>query len=490
MAGVSKQFGGIKALTNVSMDVNRGEVLALVGENGAGKSTLIKILSGVYQRDSGSIVFNGQPVGVESPRKAEELGISVIHQELPMVSGMSVAENFFLGREPLKGDRGLLDWKMMYNETSRHLQALGVSVDVKAPVRQLGMGHQQMIAIARALARKASLVIMDEPTSSLTKHESERLFETIENLKRQGITIVYISHRIEEIFRLSDRIAVLRDGQHVGTVATRNTSADDVLKMMVGRELKEKFPKQPAPIGDDVLVVRDFGRGAAVKDCSFTARRGEILGCFGLVGAGRTELARLLFGADKADRGTVRLAGRELDMSSPRSTMRAGLCLVPEDRKGQGLILGMAIRENVSLPCLARFARGGLVRASAERSAVAKMVDSLRIRCSGVEQRVRDLSGGNQQKVVVAKWLLSEFDVIIFDEPTRGIDVGAKVEIYHLVNDLVQAGKCVIMISSEMEEILGMCDRVLVMHEGSIGAEFPRSEATPERIMYYATGGR
>jgi ribose transport system ATP-binding protein len=487
--GLSKQFGNISALKNVSLNVNRGEILALVGENGAGKSTLIKILSGVYQRDTGEILFNGNPVEIESPRKAEELGIAVIHQEIPMVPYMSVAENFFLGKEPLRGKSGLIDWGTTFREASRSLRLLGVDVDVKARVRDFGLGHQQMVAIARALAQKASLVIMDEPTSSLTGHESERLFETITELKNQGITVIYISHRIEEVFRLSDRIAVLRDGELLDTLDTREANPDQVLKLMVGRQLKERYPKIKTAIGEEILSVNGLTRGKYVRNCTFSAHRGEIAGFFGLVGAGRTELARLIFGADKADSGTVTLAGKLLDLSSPRAVLKAGVCMVPEDRKGEGLILTMSIRENMTLPSLDCFTKYGLLSNKHEHNAVTRMIKNIGVRCSGTDQKAHDLSGGNQQKVVIGKWLLSNFDVIIFDEPTRGIDVGAKVEIYNLISHLVSEGKCVIMISSEIEEILGMCDQIMVMHEGEIVAKFPRGQVTAEKVMHYATGG-
>lgn len=486
---LSKRFGNTLALKNVSLDIRRGEVLALVGENGAGKSTLIKILSGVYQRDSGAILLNGGPVEIESPRKAEELGIAVIHQEIPMVSNMSVAENFFLGREPLRGELGLIDWGTAFEETSRTLRSLGVDIDVRARVRDFGLGHQQMVAIARALSQNAALVIMDEPTSSLTGHESERLFDIINELKNQGITVIYISHRIEEVFRLTDRIAVMRDGELLAILNTHETNPDEVLKLMVGRQLKERYPKKKVPIREEILFVNGLTRGKHVRNCTFSARKGEIVGFFGLVGAGRTELARLVFGADEADSGTVTLAGKAINLRSPRAALEAGICMVPEDRKAEGLILKMCIRENMTLPSLDRFTKYGFLNANRERNLVRETINSIGVRCSGTEQRVSHLSGGNQQKVVIGKWLLSDFDVIIFDEPTRGIDVGAKVEIYNLITELVSEGKCVIMISSEIEEVLGMCDQIIVMHEGEIVARFPRDQATAEKVMYYATGG-
>ncbi len=487
MRGISKRFPGVQALDNVDFELKRGEVHALVGENGAGKSTLMKILAGALQRDSGAISLNGTEVEIPDPITAQRLGISLIYQEFNLVPFLSVAENIFLGREPRKKS-GLIDWVTLYRDAERILARLDVQIDVRERVQRLSVAEQQMVEIAKAVSFRSKVLAMDEPSATLTEHELERLFDLIRGLVEEGVSVIYISHRLEEIYEIADRVTVLRDGKHVATDRVENLTKEDIVRLMVGREINEEFPPREANIGDEVLRVEGLTRTGFFEDVSFHVRAGEIVGVAGLVGAGRTEVARAIFGADPIDRGQVYLNGRALEVRSPRDAIDAGIGLVTEDRKAQGLILGMSVLENITLPSLHEFSRAGFIDKPAEREAASRYVQELRIRTPSLRQTVRNLSGGNQQKVVLAKWLLTNSKVMIFDEPTRGIDVGAKWEIYNLLNTLAARGVAIVMISSELPEILGMSDRILVMHEGRIAGELPREQATQERVMQLATG--
>ncbi|MDH7602057.1 MAG: sugar ABC transporter ATP-binding protein [Armatimonadota bacterium] len=490
MRGITKTYPGVKALDGVDFEVLPGEVHALVGENGAGKSTLMKILAGADIKDSGRIIIDGKEVHIASPQEAMRLGISIIYQEFNLVPYMSAAENIFLGREPMTAIPGVVDFKRMYAEAERLISELGVRLDVRVPVNQLSVAQQQMVEIAKATSRNARIIAMDEPSATLTEHELENLFALIRRLKADGVSIIYISHRLDEIFRIADRVTVLRDGKLVATKPVAETSREELIRMMVGRELKDTIPKTEVQPGDVVLEVRGLTREGVIRDISFSVRRGEILGIAGLVGAGRTEVARAIFGADPIDSGEILLEGKPVTIRSPKDAIRLGIGLVTEDRKALGLILGMAVRENVTIANLDPLSRFGFISRRKEQEVANRYVEDLMIRTPSIEQAVQNLSGGTQQKVVLAKWLFTQSKVLIFDEPTRGIDVGAKTEIYQLMNRLAEQGVAIIMISSELPEILGMSDRILVMHEGEIAGELSREEATQEKIMFLATGGR
>jgi len=497
MAEISKEFPGVLALERVSVSAERGEVLALLGENGAGKSTLVKILSGVYPYPEygGEIRIGGRVCRFRSTRDAVEAGVTIIHQELNLVPQFSVAENIFLGREPAR--RGAIDQAAMEREAAAILARMRVELDPRTPVYQLSVGQQQLVEIAKALSLQARILIMDEPTSALAQSEVLHLFDLIRNLRRDGVTIIYISHKLEEIFALADRVTVLRDGQYVGTRSVAEASRDELVSMMVGRELGELYPKAQAGLGEAVLEVEGLSAerpdrpGAfAVDGVSFQLHAGEVLGLAGLLGAGRTELALTLFGAWPGPcRGRVRIGGCEVLPRSPREAIDAGLALVTEDRKLTGLVLGMGTGENVSLASLPDLSPLGVVDRRAEESLVRRYVQELRVKVSRLEQPVGTLSGGNQQKVVLAKWLATNPKVLILDEPTRGIDVGAKAEVYQIIGELAARGVAILMISSELPELLAMSDRILVMHQGRAAAVLDRVEATQERIMAYATGG-
>ncbi len=462
-----------------------GEVHALMGENGAGKSTLIRVLAGAHCADAGTIRINGRPVRFTSPRDAERSGISVIYQEFNLVPTLSARENLFLGRERTVGP--FISLAVERQQARELFGRLDVRVDPEALVSELTVAQQQGVEIAKAISLDARIIVMDEPTASLTGQEAESLFRLIVELKGRGLGIVYVSHRMDEIFRLADRVTVMRDGRHVATRPMKDWSRQDPIETMVGRKLESEFPKVPATLGVERLVVRNLRRGSAVKGVSFTIRRGEVLGLTGLVGAGRTEVARLIFGADRADGGEIFVDGKPVTIRSPIDAIRHGICLITEDRKAQGLVLGHCVRENFGLPNLAHFSRFGFMLGSRERTAFARFVKSLRIKIPHDEELAMNLSGGNQQKVVLAKWLETDCDVILFDEPTRGIDIGTKHEIYLLINRLAAAGKAVLMISSELPEILGMSDRILVMHEGRITGEvIDVTKATQEQLLALA----
>ena len=493
MEGISKAFPGVQALADVDFELAAGEVLGLVGENGAGKSTLMKILSGVYRKDAGRIFLYDREVDIESPHHAQQLGIAIIYQEFNLIPNQSAAANVFITREPRRLSLGrfvsFVDRRRMEREAQEHLDRVGARVPAAALVRDLSVAEQQMVEVAKALAVDARIIVMDEPTSALGEDEVERLFEIIGTLKKQGIAIIFITHRLEEVFRIADRVVVLRDGQRVGSMPIDQAMPENVIHLMVGRELGDMFHKEEAEIGAPLLEVRGLTRQGVVEDVSFTLRRGEILGFAGLVGAGRTETARLLFGADPKDAGQIYVEGELVKIDSPMDAVMAGIGLLPEDRGNQGLVLSLSVLENVVLPTLDDYARAGwwMDRRSL-RSTAQDYVDKLDIRTPHLEQKAMFLSGGNQQKTVVAKWLASQPRVLIMDEPTRGIDVGAKAEVHALMSRLAQAGVGIIMISSELPEILGMSDRILVMAEGRVAAILDREEATQEIIMAYASG--
>jgi len=494
---VSKRFPGVRALHNVSFEVVPGEVHALIGENGAGKSTLMKILSGVYTDYEGEVLLDGQPLTLGGPREAQRRGIAIIHQELNLIPELTVAENIFLGREPRTG-AGLLDVTRMEQESRSLLNRLNLAIPPDRPVKWLRVGEQQLVEVAKALSLDARLLILDEPTSALSQAEIDRLFTVIAALKDHGVTMIYISHKFDEIFRIADRVTVLRDGECIGTRSIAEADQQSLIRMMVGRSLSDLFPKEVATVGKEALKVEHLdllpgrGDGRTLSDISFTLRRGEILGIAGLMGAGRTELLETLFGVHPAQRvrGRIEIAGQEQRITSPRDAIRAGLAFVTEDRKTQSLILKLSVAHNLTLAALNRFLRFNVVRSREENDAVERSIEQLRIKTPSSSIDVDKLSGGNQQKVALAKCLLTRPRVLLLDEPTRGIDIGAKVEIYGLISRLAQEGAAVVIASSELLELLAMCDRIIVLCEGRLTAELSRSEATQERIMEAATARR
>ncbi|MBK8314526.1 MAG: sugar ABC transporter ATP-binding protein [Acidobacteria bacterium] len=486
MRAIRKTFPGVVALNNVDFDLRRGEVHILLGENGAGKSTLMKILSGAYQKDSGKILLNNREIEIKNPRHSCELGIGIIYQELNLVPHLSAAENIFLGREPAA--LGLIDKKRMNQSAQRLLAGLGMDFDPQRLVRELSIAEQQMVEIAKAISLDARILIMDEPTSALTEREIKELFTRIRLLKSDGVSIIYISHRMEELFEIGDRVTVLRDGGWIGTHNIAEVTKPELIRMMVNRELTQQFPKIKAPRGREVLRVEGLSRNDALTRISFSLYEGEILGISGLLGSGRTELARAIFGLDKIDAGSIQVKGRLQKITSPRQAINLGFGFLTEDRKTQGLVLPLSVQENICLPSVERFSRFGVVSNSEEAEAAGRFLKDLRIKATGLGQRVIYLSGGNQQKVVLSKWLCSNGNILIFDEPTRGIDVGSKAEIYQLMNQLTAAGTAILMISSDLPEILGMSDRILVMHQGRINGEFSAAEATQEQILHCALG--
>jgi ribose transport system ATP-binding protein len=486
---ISKRFPGVHALDEVSLTVVPGEVHAVVGENGAGKSTLMKILAGAQSPDAGSIAMAGSPVTIPGPREAHDLGIITIYQELSLINALSVGENIFLGDLPTRGGGAWnVDWPEVWRRSDELLVRVGLRIRSQTLVRELSVAQKQMVEIARALARNVRVLILDEPTSSLTERETERLFEIIATLRERGVGIIYISHRLEEVFRIAQRVTVLRDGKLVGTLPTSEASEDRLVRMMVGRDLSRLFTQARETDAPVRLAARGLSRGKALYDVDLEVRAGEIVGLAGLVGAGRTELVRCLFGADRLDKGEILLDGRPVKIRTPGDAVDLGIALVPEDRKLQALILGMGVRENLSLPMLDRLGSPYVPSRTQERSLVREYIDNLSIRTPHMEQRVGALSGGNQQKVVIARWLATKPKVLILDEPTRGIDVGAKAEVHALIARLAESGVAILMVSSELPEILGMSHRILVMRGGRIVAEMPRSEASEEAIMAAATG--
>lgn len=486
---VSKSFPGVQALKDVRLSLEKGEVLAVIGENGAGKSTLMKILAGVQEPNSGQLLIDSEPVRIETTRKAMDLGVVLIHQELNLSDNLDVGSNIFLGREPRKN--GLIDQRKIHRDSVEYLRKVGLDVNPKTIVSTLTIGHQQLIEIAKALSVNARVLIMDEPTSSLSARECDALFQVVDDLREKGVSIIYISHRLGEVTRLADRVTVLRDGENAGELARSEVTHDSMVKLMVGRDVSKFYARQEHEIGDKLLEVKDLVTPVWPKHrLNFYVRAGEIVGVAGLVGSGRTEMLRSVFGVDQPLAGTIYVAGKQTKVDRPADAIQAGMALVPEDRKLHGLVLGMTVRRNVGLAGLFRNRLGvGFLNQRQEQIDSADMIDKMRIRTPTDRQVVQFLSGGNQQKVVIGKWMSMQPRLLLLDEPTRGIDVGAKEEIYRLMESLAAAGMGVLFVSSEMEEILGMSDRVLVMHEGHITGELLRNEMNEESVMQLATGG-
>jgi ribose transport system ATP-binding protein len=489
MTGVSKAFSGVPALLDVSLDLFPGEVHALVGENGAGKSTLMKILAGVYTPDAGGIELDGAPVVVHNPRDSQARGVAIIHQELNTVPYLTVAENLALGAEP--GRAGLLDRRTMRAQAVEKLTRIGARVPPDLPMGRLSVGVQQMVEIARAVSNDARILVLDEPTAALSQGETERLFELVEQMRAEGMGLVYITHRMEEVWRLADRITVLRDGRWVSTDARDDVTPGQVVTRMVGRDIAKVYVNEGRSAGKPVLSVENlegFIEGRRVGPVSLIVREGEIVALVGLIGAGRSEIVRMIFGADRRTGGTVRLDGEPAEITGPGDAIASGLGLVPENRKEQALFLDLSVRDNTVMSSLDELSRGGVLRRARIRDVVREQVDRLRVRMSSPRQEVRGLSGGNQQKVVLARWLLRNPRVLVLDEPTRGVDVGAKQEIYRIINDLALRGVAVLLVSSDLPEALGISDRLLVVRQGRIVAELDGAEATEEEVMLHATG--
>ncbi len=489
MKGISKAFSGNRVLDQVDFQLLRGEIHALMGENGAGKSTLIKILTGIYERDAGKVFIKGKEVHFKNPKEAEQMGIAVIHQELNIIPYLTVYENMFLGKELTVGRFGITRDKEMKKKTKEYLDRLGIEIDPNMEAGNLSVGQQQMIEIARAVAANTEVLIMDEPTAALTDREIEALFKVIDSLKKQGVGIVYISHRMEEIFQICDRISVLRDGQFIDSKEVAKTNFDEIVKLMVGRQLGERFPERNTKIGQERFKVENLTSKGSFENISFSIHQGEIVGVAGLMGAGRSEIMQAIFGYRALDGGKMFIDGKEVTIKSPYEAIKAGIAFVTEDRKSQGLILDLSVRENLSITTLDKISNKSVVSSKTEISLVDEMIEKLHVKTSGREISVKSLSGGNQQKIVIGKWLGIHPKILILDEPTRGVDVGAKKEIYQLMNDLTKQGVSIIMVSSELPEILGMSDRVLVIHEGKLANVLNKSEATQENIMQSATGG-
>jgi ribose transport system ATP-binding protein len=489
MEGIDKTFPGVHALDQARFELRPGEIHALVGENGAGKSTLMKILGGVYSKDAGRIVIKGQEVTIPNPRAAQGLGISMIHQELNLMPHLTIAQNIFIGREPRAGLPFWLNERGVNEAANKLFDLMHLKLDPRMKVSDLTVAKQQMVEIAKALSFNSSVLIMDEPTAALTDTEIAELFRIVRSLRESGVGVVHISHRLEELKQISDRITVMRDGRTIDTVNTADVTLDKIISMMVGRTIYESKPELPEkPSQDVVLEARNLNRGAVLKDVSFQLKRGEILGFAGLVGAGRTEVARAIFGADPLDSGEIYINGKKASIKSPSDAVRSGIAYLSEDRKRYGLALKMDVETNVALAAFRKFLGVlGWVNTAGTKAMATKYVEALAIKTPSISQKVQNLSGGNQQKVIIGKWLTADTDILIFDEPTRGIDVGAKSEIYRLLNDLAQQGKSIIMISSELPEVLRMSHRVIVMCEGRITGELSAAEADQERIMTYAT---
>ena len=484
MKGIDKSFPGVHALDHVDLEIRKGEVLALMGENGAGKSTMMNILVGIHKRDGGTIRIDGQEVNIESPHDAQKLGIAMIHQELSSVVEMSVAENIYLGREPVKN--GFIDYRKMYKDTEELLKNLNINLNPKTKMGKLRVADQQLVEIAKAVSQNARILIMDEPTSSITDREVENLYGIIRDLKMRKTGIIYISHKMEEVYTITDQITVLRDGASIATWNTKEATNDMVVKAMVGRELTEQYPKRKVEIGDTILELKNFTQEGVFENISFKLRRGEILGLVGLVGAGRTETMQALFGITKPDSGEVYLKGQKVEFKKPVDAIKNGLAYVTEDRKGEGLVLPMSIAHNITLPSMKELSRKIFIKQKEEKDRVGKEITDLKVKTTSPNLAVKNLSGGNQQKVVLAKWMLKNPDVIIFDEPTRGIDVGAKAEIYKLMNEFVAEGKAIIMISSELPEAMGMSDRILVLSNHKMSGELSKNEFNQKSLMKLA----
>lgn len=488
LKNISKSFPGVKALDDISIDVRPGTVHAIVGENGAGKSTLMKILNGSYLPDTGEIWIDGKRAGIKTPQDAANLGIAMVWQELSYVPYLSVEENLFLNKLPVK--RGFVDWKTIHQQALQILESEDLTFDPKTKLMDLSVSDIQLLEIIKMTNRNAQIIIMDEPTSSLTQHETERLFEKINRMRKEGKTILYISHKMDEIFRLSDDVTVMRDGRKIKTLPIDKINREEIISMMVGREIKNIYPSRDRNVGDVMFEVRGLSSGKKFQNISFNVRKGEIVGFAGLVGAGRTEIMRALAGLDRCDSGEIYLEGKAVNNQTVGHAIAEGIMMATEDRRRYGLIAVRSIKENISLACLKKLRIGPFVAWKKERSEVQKYFNRMRVKASSTNVLAYTLSGGNQQKVVLAKWMMAQPKVFIMDEPTRGIDVGAKYEIYNLMNEIVGEGKSIIMISSEMPELLGVCDRIYVVHEGKISGEVAYEEFSQELIMSYATGGK
>ena len=489
MKGISKTFPGVQALKQVDFAVHEGEIHVLVGENGAGKSTLIKILTGAYLRDAGEVMLKGRSVSFRNPQESFRNGISAIYQEFSLIPKLTVAENLFLGQIQRFVRLGFVNRRKMHQKARDVMAKLGLSIDPTAQIVDLSVAEQQMVEICKAMSVEADLLIMDEPTSALSDTEIQEVFGAVKQLKKAGVSVIYISHRLKEVFEIGDRVTVLRNGQRVATTPVQETDMTNLIHMMVGYEITDMYPKVKAEIGDVALEIRNLSDRFVLKDVNFTVSKGEILGITGLLGSGTTELAHALFGANPIIEGELLIQGERLELRSPQQAIESGIGLLPADRKREGLVLSMNVRDNVTLASLEKILNRGIVNRGAQEELATAYVDSLTIDTPSLFQKVKFLSGGNQQKVVVAKWQCRGLDTLIFSEPTRGIDVGAKVEVYQLMNRLVQEGSSIVMISSELPEILGMSDRVLVLHEGRIAGELQRDEATQERILHLAVSG-
>lgn len=490
LQNITKKFPGVLALDEFSFDIYPNEIHALLGENGAGKSTLMKIISGVYQKDSGNVLFHGKSASIKDPLSAQEQGITIIHQELNLFPQLTVAQNIFIGREPRGFFKGVLDEKQLNEDAEVILKSLKLNISPTEKVVDLTVAKQQMVEIAKALSFKAEVLIMDEPTSALTESEIVQLFRIIKDLRDNGVAIVYISHRLAELEELADRVTVMRDGKWVNTVMYEDTSNPELISLMVGRDIDKMFHKNESQIGEVLLEVHGVNRKGYLKDINIAVRRGEILGIAGLMGAGRSELAKAIFGADKIDSGELHIDGKKVSINSPVDAIKLGIGYLTEDRKKNGLVLSHSVEDNTILASLGKVINSlGVINSGSCKEVTQKQVNSLKIKTPTLEQKVVNLSGGNQQKVIIAKWLCCDSRLLIFDEPTRGIDVGAKVEVYDLMSQLAAKGVAIIMISSELPEVLAMSDRILVMHEGRITGELSAQEASQEKIMSYATGG-
>jgi ribose transport system ATP-binding protein len=484
MRNISKAFPGVQALKDVSVDLAEGEVHVILGENGAGKSTLIKILSGIYPSDQGTIILDEKEAEINSPEDAREMGINTIYQEFTLIPHLSVAENIFLGRPPGKWFlNSFMDWSKAYQASQEILDRMEVEINPRAKVIDLGIAERQIVEIAKALSSQARILVMDEPTAALGPQETKQLFKIIETLKREGVGIIYITHRLEEMQEIGERVSVLRDGEHMGTLPVAETSIDDLIQLMVGRRLDDKFPKVPITPGREVLRVKNLTRDKAFRDISFVLHEGEILGLFGLVGSGRSDLVRAIFGAVPADSGKVWLNEKPLHAKEPNKAIRGGVGYLSEDRQRDGLILKLAVRDNITLAGLNRFTSLGWLNLGLEHRTAGEYVEALGIVTPDIGRQTQYLSGGNQQKVVIAKWLCSESKVLLFDEPTRGVDVGAKVEIYNIMNNLVKEGAAILLVSSECPEVLGMADRIIVMREGEMVAEVNACDSCQEDLL-------
>ena len=488
MRGIDKSFGSNQVLKQAGFTLESGEVLALMGENGAGKSTLMKILTGVYTKDAGTVLVDGKEVNYKNPQEAEKAGIVFIYQELNVMFDLTVEENLFMGKE-IHGKFGICDKKAMQKKAQEALNILGVNISPKTVMAELSVGQQQMVEICKALMADAKVIIMDEPTAALTQSETVALFKVIESLRKKGVSMVYISHRMEEIFELCDRITVLRDGSYIGVKNIPETNMNEIVKMMIGREIGERYPSRNVKIGKEVLKVKELTRKGTFHDVNFSVRAGEVLGVSGLMGAGRTEIMQAIFGNLSYESGTIEIDGKEVKISNPRQAMEHGIGFITEDRKTEGLMLDKSIRENISLCNLRRISKSSVISREAEKNMVAEAIKDLHIKCFGSYHECNNLSGGNQQKVVLAKWILTNPKILILDEPTRGVDIGAKKEIYSIINKLAAQGVAIIMVSSELPEVLGMSDNIMVVREGEVRGIISYEEANQERVMTLATGG-